>query len=41
MLIPIAFDPHDLTVPYADTPITYNTVHSLLGTVLPWTEILL
>ena len=27
MLIPIAFDPHGLTVPYADTPITsYNTV---------------
>jgi hypothetical protein len=26
MLIPIAFDPHGLTIPYADMPITYNTV---------------
>jgi hypothetical protein len=26
MLIPIAFDPQGLTVPYADTPITYNIV---------------
>ena len=41
MLIPIAFDPHGLTVPYADTPITYNTVQYLLVTALPWTEILL
>ena len=27
MLVPIAFDPHGLAVPYTDTPITFNTLH--------------
>ena len=41
ILIPIVFDPHGLTVPYADTPITYSTVQYILVTALPWTKILL